>query len=92
MISVATLLSFSLSSSLMAGMIFNVMEPWDWDWEKDRQAQKWGKIQADIGTMSGYETMESSECCYVTVFPLLYCMKDRKMISDLIDMQFVFFL
>lgn len=29
--SMLTLLSFSLSSSLMAGIIFRVMEPWDWD-------------------------------------------------------------
>lgn len=30
-----TLLSFRRSSSLTAGIIFNVIDPWDWAWEKE---------------------------------------------------------
>lgn len=36
---VLTLLSFSLSSSATAGMIFSVMEPCDWDWSKTTEQQ-----------------------------------------------------
>lgn len=46
-----TLLSFRRSSSLMAGIIFNVIDPWDWAWEKRNGFLLWKQDKDTMQTI-----------------------------------------